>query len=179
MKVAQRVQHLIDVMHHVQEIGGNLNMLSWYSEKIDNPDDIDHNRFTPQSTLWAMKSKNVDDFHTCDTAACFAGWCAIDADVRFFISSGDYNNPLRAVIRYLENGLDKIGYYASEEAVTKYVEHTELIAREMKKIACYSTYSYQHSDVNPIYGVDERDITIPMVIEKLTEFLKVCESEEI
>lgn len=152
--VVAKIQHLIFVMESVGKIGGKLKMQEWYSKVYEHNGD---EYFEGLGYSEVDQTKGVEGLHSCGTAACFAGWCALDPEV-LACDSGE--EPIHAVTEYV-----------LADCAQKWKGDVRV---KLEQIACYDIFYDGANGLNKFYGVPMKYITIEMVIEKLKELKEYC-----
>lgn len=161
MDYAAKIQHLIDIMKVVKDRNLDLRMSQWYSE-------VDAFGYCSVPTSVAQKADGIDSYlNTCGTSACFAGWCALDPEIKSIVASAPA--PIHQVIEYV-TGAWPITYHVTylEKGLRDYINGF------LARIACYGDYHIDHY-AEEVYGVEKvQDITTEMVIRKLYILKKKC-----
>lgn len=156
MDYAAKIQHLIDIMKVVKDRNLDLQMSRWYSE-------VDAFGYNSVPTGIAQKADGIDSYlNTCGTSACFAGWCALDPEIKPIVASA----PIHQVIEYVIGDARHAVYL--EKGLRDYINGF------LQQIACYGD---NHTDyyAAEVYGVEKaQDITSEMVIRKLYILKKKC-----
>lgn len=160
---AARIQYLIDIMKVVKERNLELVMNQWYSKKAQGYFGEVYNEHV--DVFNAMESGGVDQYlNSCGTAACFAGWCSLDPAIR---DTGDI--PMNNVINFVTK------IYADDAELMTTLESglRSYIIDRLAGLACYGDKSVMETAFDN-YGVDDQNITVDMVIEKLYTLKANC-----